>query len=94
MAVHHVASNIWPDLSEKDVSPDRGNKLLKALVARGSPEAIKEVAWYNQSRETVKLPPECYAACQQTGQQRLNFIKMMGDPELEERLKGLFTGDA
>jgi len=95
MAVHHIASNIWPDLGEKDVPLDRANKILKALVARGNPEVTKEVVWYTQTRETVKLPPACYGeGSAQIGQQRLDFIVSMADADLEARLKGLFMTEA
>ena len=75
VAVHHVASGIWEDLtylrgtgvqgggkgSEWDEA--KATELLKAVVDQGPPDVLREVVTYRQNLEEGKpvlLPPRCF----------------------------------
>lgn len=89
VAVHHVACNIWPDLS--DVVEERAQKLLKAVVDQGSFDTVREVVRYRQVREgTMILPPECFQLQGEWASGRLKFIDRTGGHDMSSRLKGLF----
>nr|VWO97883.1 Cytochrome P450 monooxygenase CYP52X1 [Ganoderma boninense] len=98
VAVHHVACNVWPDLSAGSTSGgsaagsggEKGRKLLRAVVDQGGVEAVRDVVLYRQNREgTILLPPACF---EQPGSwrraQRLEFAGGCGEG-VRERLKGL-----
>ncbi|EPT00236.1 hypothetical protein FOMPIDRAFT_99957 [Fomitopsis schrenkii] len=89
VAVHHVACNIWQDLS--DTVEEKAQKLLKAVVDQGSFDVVREVTCYRQVREgTVILPPECFRLESEWANGRMEFIEHAGGPDMSNRLKGLF----
>ena len=89
VAVHHVACNIWRDLS--DVVEERAQKLLKAVVDQGSFDAVREVVCYRQVRQgKIVLPPDCFQLQGEWASGRLQFIDCVGGHDMSDRLKGLF----
>ncbi|KAF8627397.1 hypothetical protein AX17_006212 [Amanita inopinata Kibby_2008] len=81
LAVHHVASNIWPDLCEEDVILDENQacKLLKAVVEQGSKELILKIARYRQTKSgAVLLPPDCYGDDLQVRKSRWECVQRWG----------------
>ena len=67
IAVHHVASSIWEDLSRcSSVNVEQGgqgSQILKAVVDQGSLDVVREVVMYKQNLEEGKpllLPPRCF----------------------------------
>ncbi|KAH9922952.1 uncharacterized protein B0H18DRAFT_1016327 [Fomitopsis serialis] len=90
VAVHHVACNIWQDLS--DTTDEKAQRLLKAVVDQGSLDVIREVVCYRQVREgTVLLPPQCFTQKGEWRSRRLDFVTKTGGPSMADRLKGLFA---
>lgn len=75
VAVHHIASGIWEDLSfrsnaDAEQGGERGGwdkkraiQMLKAVVDQGSLDVVKEVVVYKQNLEEGRpllLPPHCF----------------------------------
>ena len=67
VAVHHVASSIWEDLSwcsSANVEQGgQGSQILKAVVDQGPLDVLREVVIYKQNLEEGKpllLPPHCF----------------------------------
>jgi hypothetical protein len=67
VAVHHVASSIWEDLSQRSSANveqgGQGSRMLKAVVDQGSLDVVREVVTYRQNLEEGKpllLPPRCF----------------------------------
>ena len=71
IAVHHVASGIWEDLTwdsgtngkGKEWDEGKATQLLKAVVDQGPLDAVREVVTYVQNLEEEKpllLPPDCF----------------------------------
>ncbi|KZT69607.1 hypothetical protein DAEQUDRAFT_765434 [Daedalea quercina L-15889] len=89
VAVHHVACNIWQDLS--DTTEEKAQRLLRAVVDQGSLEVIREVALYRQTREgNMTLPPQCFQDMGEWRDRRLDFVKRFGERHMTDCLKGLF----
>ena len=75
VAVHHVASGIWEDLSRRSSAneeqggqgrgwdEEKATQMLKAVVDQGSLDVMREVVMYKQNLEEGKsllLPPRCF----------------------------------
>jgi len=65
VALHHVASNIWPDLyGSEEVKDERAGTMFKAVVQRGSDQLVRELVRYRQTRRSsggkLLLPPDCF----------------------------------
>ncbi|KJA17442.1 hypothetical protein HYPSUDRAFT_70687 [Hypholoma sublateritium FD-334 SS-4] len=62
VAIHHIASNIWPDLQEvAHRNEERESALLKAIVAQGGIELVRQIITYRQtSAGNVLVSPVCY----------------------------------
>lgn len=89
VAVHHVACNIWQDLS--NIVEEKAQKLLKAVVYQGSFDVVRDVMCYSQVREgTVILPPECFRLIGEWASGRMKFVGLTGGPDMSDRVKGLF----
>ncbi|KAG6890583.1 hypothetical protein C0992_000401 [Termitomyces sp. T32_za158] len=91
VALHHIASSIWYDISTNfSWREERASKLLKAVVEQSDPELIREVAqyWQNATGPTL-LPPQCFdlVSIRQVRTSRLEFVTGLG---LRDRLQGLF----
>ncbi|KAF9450553.1 hypothetical protein P691DRAFT_788998 [Macrolepiota fuliginosa MF-IS2] len=73
VAVHHIASSIWPDLREGDTSNEvRAEKLIKAVVTQGNNEVVREVASYRQTFPgPTWVPPECFECVGELAEGRL-----------------------
>lgn len=95
MAVHHVASSIWPDLGEKGTDhSERAGKLLSALVRQTSFDVIQDVALYRQLKDEVWLPPKCYKQMNRDcARQRLDFVERMSDRRVKEQVQRLFINE-
>jgi len=93
VAVHHIASSIWPDLqSETPSNNARAEKLIKAVVTRGSAEVVKEVVTYRQtSLGKICLPPECFEQAAEVVDARYDWVMKLGDEAVTGRLRGLLT---
>lgn len=91
VAMHHIASSIWPDLREEGMSNEaRAEKLIKAIVAQGSNEVVKEIVSYRQTFPgPTWLPPECFEHVNDTAGARLKWIRQLGDEVVTSRLEGL-----
>ncbi|KAG6902415.1 hypothetical protein C0995_000341 [Termitomyces sp. Mi166 len=90
VALHHIASSIWFDISTDSWGEDRAGKLLKAVVDQGNHELVREVVQYRQhAAGATLLPPQCFdlASSGQVGASRLEFVASLG---LRDRLQGLF----
>jgi len=75
IAVHHVASGIWEDLTHRSgANAEQGEeggvwdrvkaaRMLKAVVGQGPLDAVREIVTYKQNLEEGKplvLPPRCF----------------------------------
>ena len=75
VAVHHVASGIWEDLSQSSGSSmgrggegggwdkEKATQMLKAVVDQGPLDVVREIMLYKQNLEDGKplfLPPRCF----------------------------------
>ena len=87
VAIHHVASNIWPDLGEEATAfdEDRASGFLKTVIEQCNREVARSVISYRQTREGV-LPPSCAAV----KELRMAIVKHWSGGELAERVEGLF----
>lgn len=96
VAVHHVASNIWPDLRSEEVGAEQedvANKLLKLVVEKGDGHVVREVLRYRQVREeTVICSPACFETSGEWIADRAEFAQQALGSELHERLQGVFYG--
>jgi RNA polymerase II-associated protein 1 len=94
VAVHHVASSIWPDSRGSDrARQERAEKLLMAVVEQGDHAAVKEVVRYRQrdaEAERIWLVPECFEHMDRaTFDLRLDFADSLGGSDMRLRLSGL-----
>lgn len=90
IAVHHVACNIWQDLS--DTTEEKALRLLRAVVDQSSLDVVREVMCYRQVREgIVLLPPQCFTQKGEWRTRRLEFVAKTGGPSMADRMKGLFA---
>ncbi|KXN82851.1 RNA polymerase II-associated protein 1 [Leucoagaricus sp. SymC.cos] len=91
VAVHHIASSIWPDLRDEELTNEaRAEKLIKAVAAQGSIEVVREVISYRQNKSgPTWLPPVCFELAGDVASTRLAWIKALGDAMVISRLEGL-----
>ncbi|KAF9464201.1 hypothetical protein BDZ94DRAFT_1308216 [Collybia nuda] len=91
VALHHIASSIWPDLNgNNDWDEVRASKLLSAVVGQGSIDLVREVVQYHQyGQESMPLlPPHCFKGIgHETKVTRMESIDRWGLPI---NLRGLF----
>lgn len=90
IAIHHVASNIWPDLRQGEGNDERATKLLQALVSQAGVDAIKDVVSYRQSHELPLVPPHCFGDLREVKDVRKTFAAKCGQ-QVEERLEQLLA---
>ncbi|KIK60384.1 hypothetical protein GYMLUDRAFT_605721 [Collybiopsis luxurians FD-317 M1] len=94
VAVHHIASNIWPDLGEEGAADeDRRSRLLKAVIEQGGMDIVKDVLRYQQSSafEEFLFSPRCYGGTDEwRSRQRCELIEKWGGRILLERVRGVF----
>ncbi|KAF8635942.1 hypothetical protein AX15_000113 [Amanita polypyramis BW_CC] len=93
VAIHHVASNIWPDLGEESMvfNEERGISLLKTIAEQGGEAMARKVVTYRQAKGgEVLLPPSCYDDFAMIKDQRLGHVQRWKAGELLENLQGLF----
>lgn len=88
VALHHTASNIWPDLQgEGEYNEERASKLMKVVADQGSNDVVKEVLTYRQPRTgALSLPPDCFATAGDEFQMRMEGLHRWG----LDRLMGVF----
>ena len=93
MAVHHIASNIWPDLREDlplPIADERGRKLFEALSNQGDNRVVRDVALYWQRRDgRVVLVPDCFDLEPARRKNRLDWVKEWAKSDLVEHVEGL-----
>jgi hypothetical protein len=91
IVVHHIASNIWPDL--RDIgSPNlaRAEKLMKAVVTQGSNEVVRDIISYRQVQSSpLWLPPVCFEFVSEVANARLSWARALGDDGVISRVEGL-----
>jgi len=98
VALHHIASSIWPDLQETDYTTpvvkneERSSTLLKAIVSQGGIDLIREVVLYRQTFSgDVLLPPTCFEGSDiDIKTSRIDYISRWGGQNMVNRLQGLF----
>ncbi|KAH8104956.1 hypothetical protein DFH11DRAFT_1645705 [Phellopilus nigrolimitatus] len=94
VAVHHVASSIWPDLQEESgvVREKRARMLLHAVVGQTRPDVVKDIAHYTQTHGgNAHLPPKCYECSEDRKSARLTYVKVWGDTQLAGNLSSIFA---
>lgn len=92
VAIHHVASNIWPDLAEETAvfDEDRALEFLRTIVEQESREVAQKVISYRQTTDGL-LPPSCYEVDAMMKESRMGIVKRWkGGEGLAERLEVLF----
>ncbi|KAF7798272.1 hypothetical protein EIP86_009489 [Pleurotus ostreatoroseus] len=86
VAVHHITCNIWPD-SRQDVDANEGEeraiKLLQALSAQGSFDAVRDVVFYHQTLAKAILPPACFTRTEELLSSRKEFASRCGSEVLD-----------
>ncbi|KAF4617444.1 hypothetical protein D9613_005772 [Agrocybe pediades] len=97
VALHHIASNIWPDLQDLDKetpfvkNEERSSTLLKAIVLQGGNELVKDVVHYRQRVSSSLVPPACFEGLdEEIKTSRMDYISRWGRESMVERLQGLF----
>lgn len=94
VALHHISSNIWPDLrGTGDVeNEERASTLLKTVVHQGNIDLVRQVVMYRQTiSESVLLPPSCFSKFEEVRTLRLECVLRWGGQAMINRLKGLFS---
>jgi hypothetical protein len=93
IAVHHIASNMWPDLRDQESSNEaRAEKLIKAIVAQGNNAVIREVVTYRQnSSGSIRVSPACFEFVGEVAGARLAWIRSLGDSVVISRVEGLLV---
>ncbi|EJC98399.1 uncharacterized protein FOMMEDRAFT_114159 [Fomitiporia mediterranea MF3/22] len=96
LAVHHVACNIWSDLTETGetdgVREKRARSLLVAVFNQAKSDVVKDVVKYVQVRGTdLKLPPACYQLDGETRRARLAMVRAFGETRIAENLEKIYT---
>ena len=91
VAIHHVASNIWPDLGEDTAvfDEDRAFGFLKTVIEQGNREVARNVISYRQTKEGV-LPLSCYEVDATVKELRKAIVKRWRGGDLSELVEGLF----
>jgi hypothetical protein len=94
IAIHHVASNIWPDLQGLNSNEERARALLKAVVATGGIDVVRQITQYRQTVFGMPLvPPACFEGLSADAKTaRLDFIARLGGESMVDRLRGLLEG--
>ncbi|KAG6827138.1 hypothetical protein H0H92_013056 [Tricholoma furcatifolium] len=60
VALHHIASSIWPDLNA-EWDEERAGKLFNVAVGQGRHDLVREVVQYQQDAlGSTLLPPQCF----------------------------------
>ncbi|KAF5388725.1 hypothetical protein D9757_004804 [Collybiopsis confluens] len=93
VAVHHIATNIWSDLSlEGCAEEERGSRLLKVVLDQGGTDVVREVLRYRQlPHEEFWLPPRCYEETDEScARGRCELIEKWGGKDLLEKVKGVY----
>jgi hypothetical protein len=94
VALHHIASNIWPDLrSVGNVeNEERASTMLKSVVHQGSIDLARQVVTYRQTvYDGVLLPPSCFANFDEVRTSRLECVSRWGGLAMTNRLQGLLA---
>ena len=98
MALHHVASSIWPDLQELVNGKYNGGQasaLLKVVVQQGGNELVREIVRYHQKRPEADqglllLPPECFDGLpEESRRSRREHVLLWGGAGLLSKIDGL-----
>ncbi|KAJ7223197.1 hypothetical protein GGX14DRAFT_657639 [Mycena pura] len=92
VAVHHVASNIWPNLRKNsaELGEERAERLLKAVIDQGSHEVVADILQYSQVRAgNVRVPPACFQIDEDIRATRLEYVRHVGGEALVGQVRGL-----
>lgn len=98
VALHHVASNIWPDLQgAHQGNEEQSSVMLKAVVQRGGNDVVREVVLYRQDipssgSTNILLPPVCFEGLSgEVRSSRMSLINRWGGSAMLSRLDGLLN---
>ncbi|KAF5360496.1 hypothetical protein D9756_004926 [Leucocoprinus leucothites] len=92
IAVHHIASSIWPDLREEGSSEARAEKLIKAITVQGNIDVVREIVTYRQTPSgAIWVPPVCFEFVSEVAGTRLAWVTALGDGAMVSRVEGLLT---
>ncbi|KDR82536.1 hypothetical protein GALMADRAFT_112269 [Galerina marginata CBS 339.88] len=93
VALHHIASNIWPDLRDQALeNEDRASALLKAVVGQASLNVLRDVVRYRQTLSgPILLPPSCFGAIDGVRSSRMELVLRWGGQSVADRLVGLLN---
>lgn len=99
IALHHIASNIWPDLKEggaKKPKDERASTMLNAVIQQGGNEVVREVVRYHQikpssGRRILYFPDCCYDLDEELVCLRKNCVSNWGGEGLVSKIAGLLT---
>jgi len=88
IAIHHIAANIWPEISPVDSTydTDRASKLLKAILDMGA-DVVNEILRYQQDAKAPLLPPKCYEL--ERKKERAECVGQLLGDEIRTRLRSL-----
>jgi hypothetical protein len=95
LAVHHLASNIWPDLVET-LDEQKASAILKVVLQQGGNDVVRSLVRYRQtpleSEGTVLLPPKCFEGLdEQTARSRKDCVIRWGGPNLLNKIDVLLN---
>lgn len=97
IALHHVASSIWPDLQELGngkYNDGQAGALLKVVVQQGGNETVREIVRYHQrgpeADQRLLLPPECFnGLTEESLRSRRECVFLLGGAGLLNKIEGL-----
>ncbi|KAF9522571.1 hypothetical protein CPB83DRAFT_822685 [Crepidotus variabilis] len=94
VAVHHLASTIWPDLVEEGAYFDeKTGTMLKAVLQRGNNEVVRDIVSYHQTKTSsgskVLFPPDCFELDEERKRSRRECVVRWGGSGLLSRIEGL-----
>ncbi|KAG9123246.1 hypothetical protein FRC07_015189 [Ceratobasidium sp. 392] len=107
VAVHHLASSLWPDLNGTDVvdlpaslslsskDTDRTRMIIGALVHQAGPALFSAVVLYVQGRDVIVAYPECWDGRGLDGEmrkRRLEWAVALCGERVRGRLEHVFNG--
>jgi len=97
IALHHVASSIWPDLQELGngkYNDGQASALFEVVVQQGGDDLVREIVRYRQTRpeadQGLLLPPDCFDGLTEESQRsRREHALLWGGGVLLSKIAGL-----
>jgi RNA polymerase II-associated protein 1 len=86
VAIHQVASCLWPDLTETSDGVS-ASKLLRAILTSSDESLLREILYYRQSSEGGELvvPPHCYEPLSSLVSSRLDWVASTAGESVRNR---------